>query len=73
MAAILVHHLGFVQILQKPSKPGSKVIETNKNTIKRSKHLKNVIRKLFLILLIRGIEIFEKYACQNRVNLAYIR
>ena len=60
MAAILVRHLGFVQIVQKPPKIGSKVIKTNKNTIKRSKNLKNATRKLFLkFLLVREIEVLK--------------
>ena len=39
----------FVQILKKPSKIVSKVIKTNKNTIKWSKDLKNATKKLFII------------------------
>ena len=34
-------------------------MKTNKNTIKRSKDLKNATRMLFLIFLIRGIEILK--------------
>ena len=50
----------FVQILQKPSKVGSKVIKTIKNTIKWYKDLKNATRKLALIFSIREIEILKK-------------
>ena len=44
---------GFVQILKKTSKIGSKVIKTIKYTTKRSKYFKNALKKIFLTFFLR--------------------
>ena len=62
MAAILVRHLGFRDLSKsskKTSKICSKVIKTIRNTIKRSKYLKNAFKKVFLTFLRREIEIVK--------------